>query len=401
MTQRLESIPLGEVATIFNGKTPARSEQRNQGHPVLKIRDIDEWSNFVGEFASFVEPELAQNFPQKHVKQNDILILNAAHNADYVGSKVYFASSEVGGALATGEWTILRADSRKLDSHYLYYWITSSFSRKALRDIVKGIHLYPKDVQRLEIPLPPLEQQRRIAAILDKADELRGKRRQAIEKLEKLLQSVFLEVFGDPVTNPKSWDECHLGEVANITSGVAKGRKFGNKNTVEVPYMRVANVQDEHIVLNDVKTIEVLPEEVQKYALLTGDILLTEGGDPDKLGRGAIWQGEIEPCIHQNHIFRVRVKNDNLLPEFISPLIGSQRGKRYFLSAAKQTTGIATINMSQLKRFPLLLPPIELQKKYFDLSKSIENKLLVFEKSLGELNTLFHSLQHRAFRGEL
>jgi type I restriction enzyme S subunit len=129
--------------------------------------------------------------------------------------------------------------------------------------------------------------------------------------------------------------------------------------------------------------------------------LLTEGGDFDKLGRGAVWRGEIDPCIHQNHIFRVRPLSDKVLPEFLSSLLGSDRGKRYFLQAAKQTTGIATINKTQLRGFPVLLPPLSLQEQFEKLvgrhghvTSRIEGRFCLAEN-------LFHSLVQRAFRGEL
>jgi type I restriction enzyme, S subunit len=287
---------------------------------------------------------------------------------------------------------------------YLRHWIDSMNFRGQISRLVTGSaqkNFGPSHLKQITIPLPPLEVQKRIASILDAADALRAKRRESLRKLEVLLKSVFLEMFGDPVTNPKGWDERKLEEIAEIVSGVTKGRKFDGKETIEVPYMRVANVQDGHIVLDDVKTVEVLNHEVKKYALRDGDILLTEGGDPDKLGRGAIWKGSIEPCIHQNHIFRVRVKPDFVLPEFLSALIGSQHGKNYFLRAAKQTTGIASINMTQLKAFPALVPPIELQIKYRDLLNEITGKLDLSRSSSASLETLFSSLQDQAFNGTL
>jgi type I restriction enzyme S subunit len=219
--------------------------------------------------------------------------------------------------------------------------------------------------------------------------------------MDQLVQSLFYTLFGDPVANPMGWKECELQSHADIKSGVTKGRKFGDKKTVYAPYMRVANVQDGHLVLDDITEVEVLPSDVEKYKLIKNDILLTEGGDPDKLGRGAIWQGEVDSCIHQNHIFRVRLNGKYLLPEYASKLIGSSRGKRYFFKMAKQTTGIASINMGQLKKCPMLLPPMSLQNEFAKRAEKIEAQKAAMTASLSELEDTFHALMQRAFRGEM
>jgi type I restriction enzyme, S subunit len=261
--------------------------------------------------------------------------------------------------------------------------------------------LNTKNISELLVPLPPLEEQHRIAAILDKASAIRSKRFEAIRLTEELLRAVFLDMFGDPVTNPKGWEVRQLDEVAAIQSGVTKGRKLDQSRIVSVPYMRVANVQDGYLDLNEIKEIEVLSAEVEKYTLKKGDLLLTEGGDPDKLGRGSVWYEQIPICIHQNHIFRVRSNQALVKPEFLSILIGSERGKKYFLRAAKQTTGIATINMTQLRAFPALLPPLTLQKEYINLVEKQRFMLNHANSHFKEINNLFNSLLHRAFRGEL
>ena len=154
-----------------------------------------------------------------------------------------------------------------------------------------------------------------------------------------------------------------LEDLCDLCSGITKGRKIDSTVTVEVPYMAVANVQDGSLKLDNVKTIEATPEEIHRYQLMPGDLLLTEGGDPDKLGRGAIWNGEISSCIHQNHIFRARKASQHVDMEYLAHLVSSPYGKRFFLRQSKQTTGIASINMGQLKRFPVPLPPLEEQRR--------------------------------------
>jgi restriction endonuclease S subunit len=167
-----------------------------------------------------------------------------------------------------------------------------------------------------------------------------------------------------------------LEELCDLCSGITKGRKIDSTVTVEVPYVAVANVQDGSLKLDNVKTIEATPEEINRYRLLPGDLLLTEGGDPDKLGRGAIWNGEISSCIHQNHIFRARKASQHVDMEYLAHLVSSPYGKRYFLRQSKQTTGIASINMGQLKRFPVPLPPLEEQRRIaaiLDKASSIQS----------------------------
>jgi len=232
---------------------------------------------------------------------------------------------------------------------------------------------------------------------------LRAKRRESIAQLDALLQSTFLDMFGDPVTNPMGWDEsAKLGELAEIVSGVTKGRKINGKSTREVPYLAVSNVQDRHLLLEAVKTIEATNDEIIKYSLRFHDILLTEGGDPDKLGRGSLWHDAIPDCIHQNHVFRVRLLSlERLIPVFLNWLIGSAKGKSYFLRSAKQTTGIASINMRQLRAFPLLIPPLSLQRRFASIVEAAERQKARLRAHLDELDALFASLQSRAFNGEL
>ena len=247
-----------------------------------------------------------------------------------------------------------------------------------------------------------MDAQRRIAALLDQAETLRTQRRAALAQLDSLTQSLFLDMFGDPVANDRGWpDSLTLGEVADIASGVTKGRNLEGKVTRELPYLAVANVQDKSLRLAGIKSIDATEDEIQRYRLQKNDLLLTEGGDPDKLGRGTLWNDELPECIHQNHIFRVRLTTDLLTPLFLNWIVGSPRGKRYFLRSAKQTTGIASINMTQLRGFPLLAPPLALQQTFATRIQAIEALKTSHRTALAKLDALFASLQQRAFSGEL
>ena len=289
---------------------------------------------------------------------------------------------------------------KDVEISFLMHCLNESDLRKYITGTTRG-KLNRANMDKIEIPLPSLKTQQEIVAILEKAEETKKIRAQADELTQQLLQSVFLEMFGDPVTNPNGWKTKKLKDLAEIVSGVTKGRKLAGKTTVFVPYLRVANVQDGYLDLTEIKQIEVLPSDVDKFQLIDGDVLLTEGGDPDKLGRGAVWHSEIETCIHQNHIFRVRVNQEYLVPEYLSMLTGSSYGKRYFLKSAKQTTGIASINSTQLKNFPTQLPPLELQYHFAEIVNQLEKTKYLQQQSSQEIDTLFNALTQKAFNGEL
>ena len=219
----------------------------------------------------------------------------------------------------------------------------------------------------MRVPLPPLEEQRRIVDILNRAARIETLRSGAAERLREFVPALFVKMFGNRNEIRDRFSCRPLREVATIASGATKGRKIEPADAIDVPYLRVANVQDGFLTLDEIKTITIRRGEEQQYALAPGDLVMTEGGDQDKLGRAAIWNGELAYCAHQNHVFRVRPRADVVLTDYLRDVVGSAYGKAYFLSVAKRTTGIASINKTQLGGFSVPVPPIELQARYAEL----------------------------------
>jgi type I restriction enzyme, S subunit len=282
-----------------------------------------------------------------------------------------------------------------LDKGYLFHYLRTPTMVDKATTMSVGVNLprlSPSTLAIFQIPLPPIEEQRRIAAILDKADEIRTKRRAALAQLDTLTQAIFLDLFGETHT-----DEVPLGDFADIVSGITIGRNLTDKKVETVPYLTVANVQDRRLNLKVVKTTLATEEEISRYAMQHHDILLTEGGDPDKLGRGCLWKNEIEGCIHQNHVFRVRMKTDALQPTFVSGLLSSPKGKRYFLRSAKQTTGIASINATQLRQFPVFLPSAETQENYRNAVEATSELEIRLNSALEAASEVFAILQRSLF----
>ena len=163
---------------------------------------------------------------------------------------------------------------------------------------------------------------------------------------------------------PAHWKVTRLKFVASVQTGIALGKSFGNKPTREFPYLRVANVQDGYFDLTEVKSISVPNKEASLCLLRAGDVLMNEGGDADKLGRGAIWTGQITPCLHQNHVFAVRPRR--VSSDWLNSYTSSEVAKAYFESRAKQSTNLASISASNLSEMPLLMPPDQEQKRAVD-----------------------------------
>ena len=270
----------------------------------------------------------------------------------------------------------------------------------------------------------PLDEQKSRADFLDlecsSIDKILFKTRSSIEEYKKLKQAVITQAVTKGVRGeremkdsgvewigeiPKEWRKTQLRHCATIKSGITLGKSY-SKDTIliERPYLRVANVQGGYVDLNDLATIEVTPDEDLKYRLHSGDVLMTEGGDRDKLGRGCVWHGEIEPCLHQNHVFAVQTNEAVLLPEFLEYLTASDVGRSYFDVTAIKTTNLACTSSSKVLAFTIPLPPIEEQIEivgYLDAKCAEIDGLIAKKEQLAkELESYKKSLIYEVVTGK-
>ena len=236
--------------------------------------------------------------------------------------------------------------------------------------------------------IPPLPEQRRIVAEIEKqftrVDQAAHQLELAARRTERLASTVVRSAFAKPFpTKP-------LRELAALRGGLTMhADRKDIAHCSPTPYLRVANVQRGFLNLDVVKTIMAMPGEVAELALREGDILLNEGGDRDKLGRGWIWQGEIPMCIHQNHVFRARVHGP-VLPKWIS-YYANEIGQSYFQREGKQTTNLASINITKLGSLPIPIAPLEEQER---ILRDIESGISGCQK----IGTIIHQTQARSAR---
>lgn len=283
---------------------------------------------------------------------------------------------------------------------FLKYYFKSNKFQQSIALFAQGstrTSIKYEKLKKVLMELPDLNEQQRCVEILDAVQKNIDDRKNELEKLDDLIQARFVEMFGDMWLNSKNLPEVRLDEIADIVSGITKGRKVKEQKLFKVPYMAVSNVKDGYIDWTTVKTIMASQAEIDKYQLKPFDVLMTEGGDPDKVGRGAIIHVPPENCIHQNHIFRVRLNRVILLPEYMEQYLQQQKAKRYFLGCAKQTTGIASINMRQLTGLPVLIPEMQLQERYADFVHQTNKYKLKVEDSLKKLEILQKSLMQQYF----
>lgn len=279
---------------------------------------------------------------------------------------------------------------------YLYYVVRHMHLEKYFTGATIP-HIYFKDYQNEEFILVKISEQKKIVAALKGIEKITESRTKKIKLLDTLIKARFVEMFGDPLLNPMKWSEVKLEALADVVSGITKGRKVCESNLTEVPYMAVSNVKEGYIDWTTVKTIMATKQEIEQYRLRSKDVLMTEGGDPDKLGRGAIIETPLKDCIHQNHVFRVRLDRTRVIPEFFEEYLQHQKAKRYFLGCAKQTTGIASINMTQLRALPVIVPPLALQEHFVTFVQAVGQSKVVIQKSLDETQLLFDSLMQQYF----
>jgi type I restriction enzyme S subunit len=248
----------------------------------------------------------------------------------------------------------------------------------------------------MPVPLPPLAEQRRIAEVLDRAEALRAKRRAALAQLDTLTQAIFLDLFGDPTTNPMGWAKCPFGDVCETRLGKMLDQKQQTGNHPR-PYLRNANVQWFRFDLSEVFAMDFDSDAREVFRLKEGDVLICEGGEP---GRAAVWRGEIAECYYQKALHRGRPHAQRATSDYLAWLLWflAHRGG---LGDHVTSATIAHLTGEKLRAMAIPVPPISLQREFGRHIAAVEKLKATHLASLAEIDGLFASLQHRAFRGEL
>ena len=396
-----DNVPLANLADYINGMAFKPDDFTDSGLPVIRIEQL---KNRKASFDLYDKPVAARN----RIQNGDLIFSWSA--------SLFLQIWDRGPAILNQH--LFRVDPKPdVDKLFLKYRIEES-----LPDLVNASHgstmqhITRKELDKCIVNFPRSKaQQAKIAQVLATLDRVIAQTDSLLDKQQRVKAGLMQELLtrgidADGKMRPSQvsastpysgWQVRRLGDVAEVASGLTLGRVLSGPNLLTLPYLRVFNVQDGYLDLSDVKTVAIRPNELSRYCLQKGDVLMNEGGDFDKLGRGAVWEGQIKLCLHQNHVFRVRTNRKVLLPDFLALISASAYGKAFFVLHSKQSTNLASINSTQLKSFPIPCPDVEEQKRLLEVAREQDIVLASTQNSLRKMRSLKAGLMQDLLTGRV
>ena len=342
----------------------------------------------------------ANNAPsraRKIVCEGDVIVSTVRPNLNSVA----LVPARYNGEIASTGFCVLRAIRAELDPIYLFYFTQTEAFINRLTQLSIGAG-YPavsdEDILDAEILLPPLLEQQRMAAILVKADHLRRLRRYALDLGESYLQSVFLEMFGDPAANPKRWP---IGIIEDVVTSTQYGTsEKSNSEHKGYPVLGMGNITySGEIDLTNLAYVDLSSKEFEKLRLQPGDIIFNRTNSTELVGKTACWKYNLDAVI-ASYLVRIKL-NDEILPDYFASLLNTRYFKGLLQERCKKAVGQSNISPTLLQEFPVLKPSIPLQQKFAQIVHKYERLHAQQREAARQTEHLFQTLLHRAFAGEL
>ena len=338
--------------------------------------------------------DIAHQYRRSTLKAGDVLMSIRGH----VGRCGVVPTSLIGANITQD--TARLAVNGKCDSRFLLWCLRSPEIQRWMAKHTKGVAVTGinlGDVKQIPIPLPTLSEQKRIAGILDQADGLRRKRQQALALTDQFLRSTFLDLFGDPVTNPKRWP---VGTIRDLVTNVNYGTSAKAGEHGKYPVLRMNNLTFAGgWNLADLKYMDLAANETDKFMVRKGDLLFNRTNSKELVGKSAVFR-ESQPMAFAGYLIRIR-PNDRANTEYLAGYLNSASGKSKLSHMCKSIVGMANINAQELQNIPIAIPSRELQDRYAAIVDRTHQQTLRYQRGIDECDALFNSLVQRAFRGEL
>jgi type I restriction enzyme S subunit len=392
-------VRVAEIADQIRGVTYSKEDASKEAGPasvpVLRAGNIAD-NGLV--YDDLVHVAAACVSEQQMLRENDVLVATSSGSLSVVGKAAQVRESFQGSFGAFCK--VLRPHPSVHPIYFGYFFQTPQYRRR-VSELAAGANinnLRNEHLDDFEIPLPPLSEQRRIAAILDEADALRRKRREALGLLDALLRSAFLEMFGDPVTNPRGWETVELRHVV-VDSQYGTAEK-ANTDGVGLPVLRMNNLgYDGRWDLTDLKHCDIADADLDKFTVRPGDLLFNRTNSPELVGKTGVWKLD-KPFAFAGYLIRIRFDESRVLPDYVSGYLNSAAGKRYLLERAKPSNNMSNFNATMFGEIPVQVPPLVLQRKFVDLVGAVEGERGRLRDGVDAGDALFGALLHRAFSGD-
>jgi len=386
-----ETVRLGELGNFQTGGTPSRSNKEYFNGTIPFITTTALGSLYV------CESRINEYITDIAIKESSTKIVPL--NSLLIGTRVGVGKASINTMLLCTNQDILaitEIDQQKVYLPYLHNFLKTKlqyFNSQKRGATIQGIKA--ETVKEIDVPLPPMSVQQKIADILDRAAALIEKRKAQISKLDSLVKSQFIEIFGDPVTNTKEWEIKRLDQIADSRLGKMLDAK---KQTGENPYPYLANfnVQWFRFDLDKLNVMDFNEADRVEFALEYGDLLVCEGGE---VGRTAIWKNERQNCFFQKAIHRVRCKSDVCTPEYLAWVMFQKAMTTNFDGLVSGVT-IAHLTGVKLKGLQIQVPPLDLQNRFADFVRAADKSKFEMWQGLSKLELLYKSLMQKCFNGE-
>lgn len=323
---------------------------------------------------------------------------------DYEADKLIFATGGTASVHYANSRFAVSADNfilepnKDVNAKYVYYYLNNNI--QIIQDGFHGAglqHLSKDYLSEINVPILDNSSQEKIVSILDKADEIRQKKKLANNKLDEFLKATFIDMFGEPETNEKHWES---GIIRDIVKEVRYGTSSKAGSEGAYPILRMGNLTySGAIILNDLKYIDLKDDEVDKYIVKKGDVLFNRTNSKELVGKTAVFRNE-ESMAFAGYLVRVRM-NKKANAEFLSAFMNSDYMKRILQLKCKNIVGMANINAQEMQNFEIYIPPIEQQNQFAQIVEKVEAQKQRNEQVIEQMNNLFNSLSQQAFKGEL
>ena len=380
---------LDEIFDLQMGKTPSRNNAdywTDGQYDWVSIADLGSYPKYVEDTKERISALAVQESGIKSVPANTVIMsFKLSLGKTAITQEPVYTNEAIMSFIPTEKYAVL--------PDYFYYLFSAKDWTKGTNRAVMGTTLNKATLSAVSITVPPIDEQRKIAAILDKVSDLIAKRRQQLDKLDEMVKARFVEMFGDVIQNTKLWPQYIFSDITTSRLGKMLDAKQ-QTGMCQYPYLANFNVQWFRFELNNLNEMDFNEADRIEFELRDGDLLVCEGGE---IGRCAVWHNEIQPCYFQKALHRVRCKKEIVLPDYLAWWFKYNCDNKGFAAIEGAKATISHLPGAKLKALLVSVPPIEQQKQFATFVEQTEKSKTTISRSLEKLETLKKALMQEYF----